>query len=221
MNVFRTSPLLANRSTSIDLRYFVDWHAWLWKPAVRAVIGDPARFAGRRVLELGCGHGKMSCLFALLGADVTALELPEQPLDVARKEVDKWNLRKKVSIHHYDGDISCLAAREYDFVFSKSVLVVVPDLRSFLAGVARVLRPDGRLLAVENMHRGTVLRELNVRARHLARGCWCRTAYKDFRGVTPKFLDTVRDVFDILRYAESYRLVAAIEAVKRQDEAWA
>ena len=141
MNVFRTSPLLANGSTSIDLRYFVDWHAWLWKPAVRAVIGDPARFAGRKVLELGCGHGKMSCLFALLGADVTALELPDRPLDVANEEVKKWNLWDKVSIHHYDGDLSCLPAREYDFVFSKSVLVIVPDLRSFLAGVCACTPP--------------------------------------------------------------------------------
>ena len=65
------------------------------------------------------------------------------------------------------------------------------------------------------MQRGTALRELNARAQHFVRGCWCGTAYKDFRGVTPKFLDTVRDVFDILTYAESYRLVAAIEAVNR------
>jgi len=214
-------PLTAYQNGEVlDLRYFVEWHTWLWVPAVRAVVGDPRRFAGKRVLELGCGKGRMACLFGLLGAQVTAVELPWISLDIAQAEVKKWHLEQQVSLQHFDGELARLPASEYDFIFCKSVLVIVPELVPFLGGLARLLRPDGRLLAVENMQRGTRLRKIRVRVVTLmTTGRFGRSSYVGFRGVTPVFLDTLRQAFDIVSYRESYGLVAAIEA-RRKSEAF-
>ena len=199
----------------LDLGYFVEWHTWLWNPAVRAVLGDPDRFVGKRVLELGCGQGRMTCLFGLLGASVTGVELPGRSLTAAHAEVKKWNLEHQVTLKSYSGDLSQLTDR-YDFVFSKSVLVIVPELERFLTGIATVLRDDGRLLAVENHQRGTALRRLKTRAvRFVTTGNCAGDWYSGFRGVTPTFMDTLRRQFDIVSYAEPFGLVAGIEARKR------
>jgi SAM-dependent methyltransferase len=214
------SPLLEYRTGKpLDLNYFIEWHAWLWRPAVRAVLGDPSRFANKHVLELGCGEGRMACLFGLLGARVTALELPDRSLHMANNEVTKWGLEDRVLLRHYDGDLAGLAESQFDFVFSKSVLVIVPNLARFVRDLATVLRPDGRLLAVENMQRGTALRKARVRIRQLlTNGEWDRTCYSRFHGVTPAFLDSVREALDIVNFESSYGLVAAIEAKRRSSE---
>ena len=190
----------------LDLNYFVEWHSWLWKPAVRTVLGDPARFAGKNVLELGCGHGRMACLFGLLGANVTAVEMPGRSLDAARLEVRKWNLRQQVSLQYDDGNLAQLTANQWDFVFSKSVLVIVPELTEFLNSLATLLRENGRLLAVENMQRGTALRKTRTHALELIKtGHWASNCYAGFRGVTPTFMDTLQKTFDLVTYRESVR----------------
>jgi 2-polyprenyl-3-methyl-5-hydroxy-6-metoxy-1,4-benzoquinol methylase len=218
MNQNDAAAMHAHRTgETLDLDYFVEWHTWLWKPAVRFVLGDLRRFAGRTVLELGCRDGKMASLFALLGANVTGLELPGQSLRAAELEARKWNVENRVQLRHYSGDLSVLPENEYDFVFSKSVLVVVPHLGGFAKSIAGILRPGGSLLAVENLHRGTALRRIRVQAAQLlSTGRFQKDPYAGFRGVTPAFLKTLGHSFDVVGYRESFRLVAAIEARKRE-----
>jgi SAM-dependent methyltransferase len=158
----------------------------------------------------------MACLFGLLGAHVTAVELPGKSLEPARAEARRWHLEKRVCLKHYDGDLRPMAGAEFDFVFSKSVLVIVPDLPRFARQVASVLSAQGRLLAAENMQRGTMLRKMRARAVNVVRPSrFGKDYYSGFRGVTPSFLDTLREAFDIVSYRESYGLVAAIEARKK------
>jgi SAM-dependent methyltransferase len=213
----RSTGLRAYRTGEmLDLDYFVQWHTWLWKPAVRFVLGDLRRFAGRKVLELGCRDGKMVSLFALLGANVTGLELPGQSLRAAELEARKWKVEDRVQLRHYSGDLSVLPENAYDYVFSKSVLVVVPHLSGFAKAISHILRPGGSLLAVENLHRGTALRRIRLQtAQLLSTGRFEKDPYAGFRGVTPAFLETLGHSFDVVSYRESFRLVAAIEARKR------
>lgn len=200
----------------LDLDYFVEWHTWLWRPAVQAVLGDPYRFVGKRVLELGCARGRMSCLFALLGANVTGVELFGKSLETPAREVQKWQLEDKITLQHYDGNPDHLPEGPYDFVFCKSVLVIVPDLPCFLTRLTHKMSPQGELLAVENMQRGTWLRAIRIRFnRFINTGKWGKNPYSRFQGVTPDFLNTLQQLFNITHYQESYKLVAAIQAQRR------
>jgi len=58
-----------------SLRYPVKWRPHLWLRPLKYALGDPARFSGWRVLDLGCRFGKMACWFAAQGAIVDGVDV--------------------------------------------------------------------------------------------------------------------------------------------------
>ncbi len=193
------------------LSYFVEWRPLLWTPAVKWLIGDPKRFIGKRVLDLGCRSGRMSCLFGLLGASVTGLELNQVSLHEAWEEAKRWNLIGQVHFEHYDGNPSHIPGDNYDFIFTKSVLVVIDDLGTFLPGLALKLSRDGELLAAENLTGGRFLKFVR---RYFIHRRW-RGFESRFHGVDLKFLTILNEVFKIVELKRYYGLVIAIRARKR------
>ncbi len=122
---------------ALNLDYFVEWRQWAWTPAVRWVLDPLSKLKGARVLELGPNRGRMSCYLALCGATVTALELDDTPTTDAEREIESWHLGHRVQIQSYDGTGENLPRGPFDFVFTKSVLVLLGDERSsFLSEVA-------------------------------------------------------------------------------------
>src|SRR5205823_324220 len=108
----------------------------------------------------------------------------------------------------YRGDPRLLGAGEFDFVFSKSVLVMIADPREFLATLAPVMRRDGELIAAENLAGGRLLNWVRrVRA-------WQRnTSFLNrFHGVNADFLATLETSFDVIGQKRIYGLVAALRA---------
>jgi SAM-dependent methyltransferase len=116
------------------------------------VEGDDAReiafqaIAGarpRRLLEVGSGPGELSARIAAeLGARVTALDLSERMVELARER----------GVDARVGDVQALpfADDSFDAVVAAWMLYHVPDLDRGLAEIARVLCPDGTLIAVTN-----------------------------------------------------------------------
>jgi SAM-dependent methyltransferase len=132
-----------------DLDWFVGWRAWAWSPAVRHVVGEPGRFRGKRVLELGFRTGKMSCYFGLLGATVEGVDMPDCQPAPASGLARELGLAERVSFKTYDGNLARLEAGQWDFVFTKSVLVLLP-IEQAAPAIRRLLKPDGQYLACEN-----------------------------------------------------------------------
>jgi SAM-dependent methyltransferase len=190
-----------------QLSYFVDWRPRLWGPAVRWLLGDPARFRGKRILEPGCRDGRMSCLFGLLGAEVLGVDLPGVPLDGARREAERWGVSGRVRFLTYGGDPDTLPEGAFDFVFTKSVFVQVPYREAFLTGLAARLNEGGELLAAENVAGGPVLNFLRRAVLH--RG---REFVKRAHGVDPAFLDAVGRAFDQVEHRRFFWLVTALRA---------
>jgi len=190
------------------LSYFVDWRQSLWTPAVEYLVGDPERFRGKTVLELGCRTGRMSCLFGLLGATVLGVDLPGVELQSARDEAERWKVSARVSFVTYDGTVDNIPGRDFDYIFTKSVLVMIPELETFLRGLAAKLGDGGELLAAENVAGGSLLR--------LGRQIWTYRRYRGlehrFNGVDPEFLSIVRRVFGSVDVKQFYGTVAAIRA---------
>jgi SAM-dependent methyltransferase len=190
------------------LSYFVDWRQSLWTPAVEHLVGDPERFRGKTVLEIGCRTGRMSCLFGLLGATVLGVDLAGVDLQPARREAERWNVAGRVSFASYDGTAENIPGRDFDYIFTKSVLVMIPELETFLRGLATKLGDGGELLAAENVAGGSLL--------WLGRHLWTYRRYRGlehrFRGVDPQFVSTVRRVFSEVDVKQFYGTVAAIRA---------
>jgi SAM-dependent methyltransferase len=191
------------------LPHFVDWRPRLWAPPVRWLLGDPARFRGRRVLEVGCRTGRMSCLFGLLGAEVLGVDLPDVSLEAARQEAADAGVGDRVRFLHYNGDPAVLAEGDFDFVFTKSVLVMIPNLRPFLAALAPKLKAGGELLAAENLAGGRTMQLLRRLIVHRRRG---PSFLQRFHGVDAPFVAALRESFDIVEQRNFFWLVAALRA---------
>jgi SAM-dependent methyltransferase len=194
-------------SALAHLPYFVHWRPRLWGPAVRWLLGDAARFRGKRVLEIGSRTGRMACLFGLLGAEVLGVDLPGVSLDGARREAERWGVGDRVRFLNYDGDPATLPEGKFDFVFTKSVLVLIPDRERFLPALAARMRESGELLAAENVAGGPVLNFLRRAVIH--RG---REFVKRSHGVDPAFLAAVDSAFDLVEHRSFFWLVTAIRA---------
>ncbi|GIV79219.1 MAG: SAM-dependent methyltransferase [Litorilinea sp.] len=132
------------------------------------LLGD---VRGKRVLCLASGGGKQSIAFALLGAQVTVVDLsPEQlardretahhygvpvTTTVQRKSHDRNSgcpltettdefLPGLTTLQGDMRDLSALPANHFDLVWQPYALNFVPDPHPVFAQVARVLRPGGR-----------------------------------------------------------------------------
>lgn len=104
--------------------------------------GMLGKIAGKDVLCLAGGGGQQSAAFALLGANVTVLDLSETQL--ARDQAAARHYNLPITTHQGDmRDLSRFADRAFDVVWHAHSINFVPDPRPVFDGVARVLRPGG------------------------------------------------------------------------------
>ena len=97
-----------------------------------------------RVLDVGCGGGLLSEALAQRGAQVTAIDLAPDLLQVARLH----GLETGTRVDYRLSSVETLASGEagaYDAVTCMEMLEHVPDPASVIAACATLLRPGGRL----------------------------------------------------------------------------
>ena len=166
----------------------------------------PPGLRDRRVLEIGSRYGKMSCFFGMLGAQVLGVDTDEASIPCALEERDRHGL-KTVEFRHYTGDLDEIQ-EEFDFIFTKSVLVVVPDLSSLLAGIAGRLKPNGELLAAENKAGGQLLDFVRRTVVHRE---WRGVAHK-LNGVDRRFFEQFPPQLEVRESKSYWGLVTAVRA---------
>jgi 2-polyprenyl-3-methyl-5-hydroxy-6-metoxy-1,4-benzoquinol methylase len=106
-----------------------------------------SRWAGKRVLEIGCGIGTDTINFARAGAEVTAVELSEQSLAVASKRAEVYGLDDRIRFYSGNAEqLSSFVPRDtYDLVYSFGVIHHTPRPERVLQEVDGYLVPDGAL----------------------------------------------------------------------------
>jgi 2-polyprenyl-3-methyl-5-hydroxy-6-metoxy-1,4-benzoquinol methylase len=142
----------------LDLDYFVHWRTWLWRAPVEAALRFVGYLKGKRLLEIGGGPGRMTAMFALLGAHVTMVE--SAGMERAQAEVRKWDLAERVELIATTGSFAPLAGRQFDVIFTKSVLWGIEKLAEFLDDVEKLLAPGGKVAFVENCRGGASIQWL-------------------------------------------------------------
>ncbi|MCU1332658.1 MAG: 3-demethylubiquinone-9 3-methyltransferase [Candidatus Angelobacter sp.] len=175
------------------------------KPTAWA-LGDLDRFRGKRVLELGCRFGKMSCFFATCGAFVDGVDLQEPCIEIARREADKWRLSDQINFSTYSGNLNQLVGG-YDFVFSKSVIVLMHDFGEVGRNIGGLLKPTGEYLGVENLAGGYALA---LTRKYIHRN-W-RGYHQRFTGMDNSTISELTAPFQEAEFRTFYGLVVAIRA---------
>jgi 2-polyprenyl-3-methyl-5-hydroxy-6-metoxy-1,4-benzoquinol methylase len=127
------------------------------KERVRRVLGD---VTGLDILDLGCGTGRFSRWLAAQGARVTGVDFSADTLELARRASGPDLHYRQGSVFELEDVATC------DLVFALGVLTVAcrgpEELRRALERMRRALRPGGRLLLVEPVHRGFLHRVLDL-----------------------------------------------------------
>ena len=101
----------------------------------------PEWFAGRRILDVGCGSGRFAEIAVSLGAEVVAVDL-SSAVDAC------WsNLGHLPSLHVVQASVYDLpfAPASFDAVYCFGVIQHTPDVKRSFMSLARMVRPGGEL----------------------------------------------------------------------------
>jgi SAM-dependent methyltransferase len=118
--------------------------AELLLPAAQVLVDMAALESSERVLDLGSGTGNAALLAAAAGAHVVAVDPSERLLGVAQATARRRGLELTCLV----GDAADIpaSASSIDCVLSNFGLVFAAEPDAAAAEIARVLRPDGRVV---------------------------------------------------------------------------
>ena len=99
-----------------------------------------------RVLDLGCGPGFFSILFAEMGCKVDAIDASDEMLTRARMNAEARGFGDAISF--FQGDVTALPFEEgtFDIAASRNLMWLMRDPETAYAEWMRVLRPGGKLV---------------------------------------------------------------------------
>jgi SAM-dependent methyltransferase len=121
-----------------------DFSTWAHRdpllPGVAEFLGD---LRGKRVVEYGCGLGRLTVLLALSGAEVAAFDLSEASVEVAKKRARMVGVEDQVSFTIAPGEQLPFEDASFDIAFGKAVLHHLEPAAG-AREMARILKPGGR-----------------------------------------------------------------------------
>ena len=151
------------RSATYDHAYghgFCDeTHRRLWLSALERNAKPDQR---SRVLDVGCGTGFLSLLFAEMGCAVTGVDLASDMLALARAKAEEAGL--EIAFHEGDAENPPFEPASFDLIVCRHVVWTLPDPEAAFRNWRRILVPGGRVMPVEGTWTArTVRQQLAVR----------------------------------------------------------
>lgn len=104
-------------------------------------VNGPQPFSGLKVLDVGCGGGILSESLAKLGASVTAIDVVERNIQIARHHAQGEGLN--IDYRHQTVESLADTGIRFDVVFNMEVVEHVADLSSFMTACNQLVRPGG------------------------------------------------------------------------------
>lgn len=130
-------------------------------PAARAAIDHAAPGPGERVVDVGCGTGNAALLAAERGAAVTGVDPAPRLLRVARAQAAAQGLDATFAL----GEAAALPIddRSVDVAVSVFGVIFAPDARAAAAELARVTKPQGRIVLCAWIPQGALFEVMRLR----------------------------------------------------------
>jgi 2-polyprenyl-3-methyl-5-hydroxy-6-metoxy-1,4-benzoquinol methylase len=124
---------------------------------------------GAQVLDLGCGTGRIARYLAARNANVLGIDFSAKAIEVAKQQSPSANPAYRVqTIFELKED------KQFDIALSFGCLAVActnrDTLSTALTNVFNSLKPGGRILLLEPIHRGSLHFVLNMNVREFFRG---------------------------------------------------
>jgi SAM-dependent methyltransferase len=115
--------------------------------ADEVLLSGVAEFLGdvrdKKVVEYGCGLGKMSILLARSGAQVSAFDISEGSVEVAQQQARLYGVESQISFAVAVAEKLPYADASFDLAFGSAVLHHIEPAAG-AAELARIMRPGAR-----------------------------------------------------------------------------
>jgi len=118
-------------------------------------VVDFSGYAGKQLLELGCGVGTDLVRFARGGADVTGVDLAETAIELAHRNFELRGLAADLRVGN--GEALELEDESFDVVYAHGVLQYTANPQKMIDEAWRVLRPGGELIGQLYNRKGWLL----------------------------------------------------------------
>jgi ubiquinone/menaquinone biosynthesis C-methylase UbiE len=137
------------------------------------------RWAGKTVLEVGCGIGTAAVNFARHGADYTGVELSEASLDLTRQRFNVYGLKGHLILCDAEQLSRHVEHNHYDLVYSFGVIHHSPNQRAIVEEIAKVVHNNGEfrcMLYARNSWKDIMI-DAGLDQPEAQRGCPIATTY--------------------------------------------
>lgn len=124
------------------------WGIWSLPESEVQALGDLGRFAGKDVIELGCGTGYVSSWMARLGARPVGIDVTPAQLDSARSFQKEFGIEFPL----FEGNAEAVPLPDcsFDFAISEYGASIWCDPYKWIPEAARLLRTGGELMFLRN-----------------------------------------------------------------------
>jgi UDPglucose 6-dehydrogenase len=116
-------------------KYFVESHI--------LSFADFANYAGKNVLEVGCGIGTAAQSFVENGANYTGIDLSDYSIELAKKRFEVFQLSGNFFVDNIETPSSIIRENQYDLIYSFGVLHHTPDVVRAIRCIYDQLKPGG------------------------------------------------------------------------------
>lgn len=113
----------------------------------RFILQHLGSLAGKKLLDVGVGLGESSVYFATKGAEVTAVDVSPEMVDLTIRLGQRYGVTIKGVVS--GGEDLPVESDTYDVVYSANTLHHVTDQKQFFAQIHRVLKPGGMFYTID------------------------------------------------------------------------
>jgi ubiquinone/menaquinone biosynthesis C-methylase UbiE len=116
-----------------------------WKHIFREVFPEKCL----RILDVGCGTGELSLLFAEMGHEVAGIDISLQMLKTATSKAEACGVN--ITFGEGDAEKPPFDTSSFDIVFSRHLLWTLPNPKAAVKNWKRVLRKDGKVVIIDGV----------------------------------------------------------------------
>lgn len=113
-------------------------------PLRASYIDQKISLKGLKVLDVGCGGGLLAEAFESMGASVTAIDVTEANIEVAKLHAKKAGKTISYMMTRAE-DLAIKEPESFDVVACLEVIEHVPDPRQLIDACAKLLKPKGEM----------------------------------------------------------------------------
>lgn len=112
-------------------------------PARLNYVAKQLPLPGKKILDVGCGGGLLSEALAREGAEVVALDLAEELIEIAKLHLYESNVKVDYRLQSVESLAEEMAG-QFDAITCMEMLEHVPDPSSILRACEKLLKPGGK-----------------------------------------------------------------------------